>query len=419
MNDIATLGIPKLPSPLHMTTFTADSARIRLDIELPAPERLDSFEKAGPRAKIWFDPAHTTVGLLTAGGLCPGMNDVVRSVVLELRHRYGVERVLGFRYGFEGLDPHAAAPPVVLTLDQVRDIHLRGGTLLGTSRGAHDPERLVESLARQRVDVLFAIGGDGTMRAAHGLHLAARKAGLALGVVGIPKTIDNDVPFVDKTFGFDTAVATARLVIEAAHAEARSVRNGVGLVKLMGRNAGFIAAHATLASRDVNACLIPEVGFELERLYGWLERRLSERGHAVVVIAEGCAERLASTQGQSVDSSGNRRFSTRESDVGRSLASRIEAHFGAIPTPLTLKLLDPSYLLRGLRASSEDAMYCDALARNAVHAAMAGKTDMLVGRWHRAFTHVPLANVIATTKTVDPEGEVWRQVLESTGQPPL
>jgi 6-phosphofructokinase 1 len=401
--------------------FTPDSARVLREVELPRPRAHDGprvFERAGPRDTLFFEPARVTAGILTAGGVCPGINDVIRSLVLELRHGYGVEKILGFRFGFAGLVPSAEVEPVELTTEVVRDIHARAGTFLGTSRGLCDVAALADGLRKRRIDVLFTIGGDGTMRAAHSLYEEAARRSLRVGIVGVPKTIDNDIPFVDKTFGFDTAVAAARVAIDAAHAEARSVKRGIGLVKLMGRRAGFIAAQATLASHDVNACLVPEVPFDLrgpEGFLAWLDHRLEERNHAVVVVAEGCAENLASTASDR-DASGNVRFAGEGGDVGRHLRRAIEEHFDRIGRPVTLKYIDPSYMVRAVRATAEDAVFCDALARHAVHAAMAGKTDMLVGRWHRHFTHVALPDILAHDKRVDPGGELWRQVLESTGQ---
>jgi 6-phosphofructokinase 1 len=404
--------------------FTHDDAGVLYDIELPrhashvVPR---AFERAGPREMIFFDPKKVTAGVVTAGGVCPGINNVLRSIAVELRHRYGVERILGFRYGFAGLDVRSSEIPFELTTDVVRDIHSRGGTFLGTSRGICDVEFLTAGLAKWGVDVLFTIGGDGTMRAAHMIDAEARKRGMRVAVVGVPKTIDNDIPFVDKTFGFDTAIATARMAIDAAHAEARSVDRGVGLVKLMGRHAGFIATHATLASHDVNACLIPEVPFELGGPGGflaWLDERLARRRHALVVVAEGCSKGFEGLPVE-LDASGNVRFNTEAGDVGHLLRHAIEQHFEGSGRKATLKYIDPSYMVRALRATAEDAIFCDALARHAVHAAMAGKTDILVGRWHRRFTHVGLDDVLAHVKRVDPTSDLWCQVLESTGQPPF
>ena len=418
--NIRELGPRTVRSPLEASAFVADDARLLRDIELPRRPRPAAprfFELAGPREPLFFDPARTRAGIVTAGGVCPGINDVVRALVLELRHRYGVCSVAGFRYGFDGV-VSKVTPPIELDLASVATIHTSGGTMLGTSRGRAEPHAIVDALIARGIDLLLVVGGDGSMRAAHAVaeEVLRRKARIA--VVGVPKTIDNDIPFVDKTFGFDTAVATARIALEAAHAEASSVDRGIALVKLMGRNAGFVAADATLASHDVNACLVPEVPFELEGSGGflrWLERRLDARGHAVVVIAEGC--NLRAGRGAERDASGNERLAADDRDVGRRLKAVIERHFTADVRAVTLKYIDPSYIVRALRATAEDAVFCDALARNAVHAGMAGKTDLLVGRWHRRFTHVSLADVLSHEKRLDPRGAIWRQVLESTGQP--
>jgi len=424
--QVSVVGPAAIPSPVRLASrasFVTDDAYVLHDVDHPRarePGAPRAFQKAGPRAHLCFEPKKTTVGLVSAGGVCPGINDVIRAIVMELHHGYGVERILGFRFGFAGLDPASSQEPIVLDPAAVRDVHLRAGTMLGTSRGPHAPSAMVDTLSRLAVDALLVIGGDGSMRAAHAIHAEIARRYLPISVVGVPKTIDNDIPFVDKTFGFETAVATARLAVDAAHAEARSVANGVGLVKLMGRNAGFIAANATLASHEVNACLVPEVPFDLRGeagLLAWLERRLALRGHAVLVVGEGCMAAGLELP-KLLDASGNRELASPGHDVGRSLQRAIEEHFARRGLPLTLKYIDPSYMVRAQRANAEDAVFCDALARNAVHAAMAGKTDILVGRWHRSFTHVPLDVALAhEEKRIDPGGALWRHVVESTGQP--
>lgn len=408
-SPVRTLGPRAVRSPLDPSHFIADEARVLNEIELPRPKDRAApryFERAGARASLYFDPRSIHAGVVTAGGVCPGINDVIRAIVLELHHGYGVRAIQGYRYGFAGL----LATPLELTPETVSTIHMHGGTFLGTARGAIDTERLVDGLLQNGTDVLFAIGGDGTMRAAHAIAAELDRRSASVAVVGIPKTIDNDIPWVDKTFGFDSAVASARIALEAAHAEATSARRGVALVRLMGRNAGFVAAQATLASHDVNACLVPEVPFELPAFLDWLERRLDRRGHAVVVVAEGCS--IAGVRTTEHDPSGNVHLAADERDVGRALKRAIEGR-----APLTLKYIDPSYIVRAGRATAEDAVFCDALGRHAVHAGMAGKTDLLIGRWHRHFTHVALTDVLGREKRLDPKGALWRQVREATGQP--
>jgi 6-phosphofructokinase 1 len=429
---VRTLGPRTIASPLGLSTepndevpdFVPDDTRVLHQVELAAGQTVDAtraFEKAGPREKIYFAPATATAGIVTSGGLCPGINNVIRTIVLQLFHRYGVKTVFGFRYGFAGLDPASGLAPEMLTPDHVRHVHGRGGTMLGTSRGGHDPKVMVDTLEANGVDMLLAIGGDGTMRGAHAIAEEADRRGKKIAVVGVPKTIDNDIAFVDKTFGFETAVAMAKVAIDAAHTEATSARGGIGLVKLMGREAGFIAAHAALASHDVNVCLVPEVSFAVEGpngLLAYLEKRLATRGHAVVVAAEGCATSLpASLENAPRDASGNLSFQSASLDIGSHLRTRIVSYFKEKKIPVTLKYIDPSYMVRGVRADANDAIFCDELARAAVHAAMAGKTDVMVGRWHRAFTHVPLPLALSEKKRIDPDRELWLAVLETTGQP--
>lgn len=417
---LSPLGLSKTAND-EIPDYVRDGIRVLQHAELApgeSPDASRSFEKAGPREYLYFDPKVTRAAIVTAGGLCPGTNNVIRSLVLHLVHKYGISSVLGFRYGFAGLDPASKTPPIPLSTDDVRHIHARGGTMLGTSRGGHDAGVMCDTLAAHRIDCLFVIGGDGSMRGAHNIAAEALKRGMKLAVVGIPKTIDNDIPFVDKTFGFETAVSMAKVAIDSAHTEALSVLNGIGLVKLMGRNAGFIAAHAALASHDVNVCLVPEVRFDIDGPRGllpFLEHRLKTRGHAVVVVAEGCGVRL--TNGGPRDESGNLRFASADLDIGTHLKMRIDHHFSQLGVPITLKYIDPSYMLRGVPANAMDAVFCDELARYAAHAAMAGKTDVMVGRWHRSFTHVPLQLALSEKKRIDPDKELWLAVTETTGQP--
>lgn len=424
---IERLGPAEIPSPMpgrdvdpeHPNPFVADTHFIPLHITQDlAAERPGNilFEKAGPREKIYFDPARVTAGIVTCGGLCPGLNNVIRSLVMSLRCHYGVERILGFRYGYHGLNPANGHPPLELTPELVSDIHEQGGTILGTSRGPEDPEVMVRYLRELGVNILFPIGGDGTQRGAYKIHEAACAAGHALAVVGIPKTIDNDILYVSRTFGYGTAVNAARQVIDVAHTEARAVLNGIGLVKLMGRDSGFIAAGATLASGEVNYCLIPEQPFELEGARGLLfvlEERLRRKSHAVIVVAEGAGQHLIPRETVEKDASGN----VKHADIGLFLRDRITAHFRAKSIPVNVRYIDPSYLIRGLPADTEDAILCDGLARNAVHAAMTGRSGLIIGLVHNRMVHVPSHMITAGRKTVSLDGELWKAVLAVTGQP--
>jgi len=427
---VATLGECTYPSPLPLAppddetsgSFVHDDARVRHHIELRGAAggasgdgEVLSFEKAGARQDMFFDPAHTRAAIVTCGGLCPGINNVVRSAFYQLYHRYGVRQVLGIRYGFQGMNPMAGLPPVALTPEIVEEIHRQGGTSLGTSRGPQNVALMVDFLQHREIDVLLCVGGDGTQRGVHAIWEEVARRQLPISVIGVPKTIDNDIPFVYRSFGFYTALEKAREVIQGAHVESRGVPRGVGLVKLMGRYAGFIAAGATLASQEVNFCLIPEVPYELEGPGGFLEalgERLEERGHAVVVVAEGAGQNLFEDEPER-DASGNLKLH----DVGTYLKRRIGEHFKQQGAPVYLKYFDPSYFIRSVPANTSDSLYCDSLARHAVHAAMAGKTDVLVGYWHNVFIHVPIPAVVRRRKRLDPQGGVWIAVQECTGQP--
>ena len=386
---------------------TAEAAAARLcDVaDLPA------LEPGGPRKHLYFDPARTRAAIVTCGGLCPGLNNVIRGLVLEMADSYGITDVLGFRDGFRGL-VGASGDPVKLTRDFVADIHNRGGTILGTSRGNQDPDVMVATLVRLGVSVLFVIGGDGSLRGAKGIADAAARLGVELSVIGVPKTIDNDIPYLDQSFGFQTAFTRATDSIKAALTEASSTPGGIGLVKVMGRHSGFIACYASLASHDVDFVLIPEVPFSLDTFLGLLRKRVHRQGHAVIVVAEGAGQDLFTYDG-AVDASGNARLA----DIGTLLRERITADFAAAGEELTLRYVDPGYAIRSVAANGWDAVYCLRLAQTAVHAAMAGRTAMVVGRWHGRFVHIPIPVATGSRNQVDPNGDLWMSVLEATGQP--
>ena len=414
---ITVLGEPRFTSPIRRTV--SDDLRIPEQIvqDRQSPGSAGTlFELAGARTKLFFDPKRTRAGIVTCGGLCPGLNDVIRSLFLELYHAYGVKEVLGFRGGYQGLEPVRGREPIVLTKEFVDNIHKEGGTVLGTSRGPVDISRAVDNLIRRRIDILFTIGGDGTQRGGNELFQEAKRRGHALAVVGIPKTVDNDVAFVTRTFGYLTAVQEASKVLDRAHTEARSVHNGIALVKLMGRHAGFIAAGATVASQDVNFTLVPEVPFKLEGKRGFLaalQERILKRAHAVVVVAEGAGQDLLETGPAERDASGN----VKLKDIGLLLRERIEAHFKTEKIPAVMRYFDPSYLIRSSPANAEDSILCDLFARHAVHAAMAGKTGLVIGYLHDRFIHVPIEMLASRKKSMDPGGFAWSAVLAVTGQP--
>jgi 6-phosphofructokinase 1 len=422
------LGEPTVVSPMaglvqgrvSSPHYVHESDRVLLDDTLDGAEarlcdvsELPSLEPGGPREYLYFDPSLTRAAIVTCGGLCPGLNNVIRGLVLELADNYGITDVLGFRDGFRGMV--GEAEPVRLSREVVAGIHNRGGTVLGTSRGGQDPALMVGTLERLGVSLLFVIGGDGTLRGAAKIADEAGRRGLALSVIGVPKTIDNDIPLLDQSFGFQTAFTRATESIKSAHIEASSTPNGVGLVKLMGRHSGFIACYAALASHDVDFVLIPEVPFGFDGPGGFtarLRERVRRQGHAVIVAAEGAGQDLLDQDGE-VDASGNARLA----DVGALLRQKIAEGFASAGEELSLRYVDPGYAIRSVPANGWDAVYCLRLAQAAVHAAMAGRTAMVVGRWHGRFVHIPIPVATGSRNQVDPNGDLWMSVLEATGQP--
>ncbi len=428
---VTSLGKGGVVSPLKNTQradspvykFVSEQERILYDVSLDEFNRCRetgetpvSFEKAGPGETIFFEPAKTKVAIITCGGLCPGLNNVIRSLVNQLTYRYGISRILGIKYGYEGLIPKYNHPVVDLTAQMVSEIHLSGGTFLGTSRGNQDVGQMVDTLEILNINVLFCIGGDGTLRGAHAIYQEIEKRKLRISVAGIPKTIDNDIDLIQKSFGFESAFSIANDIIRNAHNEASGANNGIALVKLMGRDSGFIAASAALAIQEVNFVLIPEISFDLYGPAGFLNvlrKRLEERHHAVVVVAEGAGQDLFEPGADEKDASGN----VKHKDIGLLLKEKIKEEFNAKEFPHSIKYIDPSYIIRSAPANANDSKFANLLAQNAVHAALAGKTDFVVGFWNDQFTLIPISMAVAKRKKIDIESELWWNVLEATGQP--
>jgi 6-phosphofructokinase 1 len=433
---IPSLGVPKVESPISTAPmycrdggliqrgFVSDTegvlvydTRDYLEGLQPGAEVL-YFQMAGPRESIYFDPSKVHCAIVTCGGLCPGTNDVIRAIVLELHHLYRVRHIYGVRYGFQGFIPRYHHDLLKLSPEVVANIHTFGGTILSSSRGPQDVGEIVDALERLNIHILFLIGGDGTLRAASLICDEVNDRGLQISIIAVPKTIDNDIPFVYRSFGFDTAVEVATDAIRAAHTEALGAPNGIGLVKLMGRYSGFIAANAALALREVNFVLIPESDFDLNGesgLLAMLEARLQSRGHAVIVVAEGAGQKFFVEEELPRDPSGN----IKPGDIGLLLQDKIKEYFENIQMEINLKYIDPSYLIRSMPANYNDRIYCGFLGQNAVHAGMAGKTAMLVSRWHRHYVHVPIKATVGKRKELQLDSPLWRSVLESTGQPSL
>lgn len=426
---IPVLGEAKIPSPLkgkikggYTSRFVSDTDRIislvdarKINECLERGQALSSFEKAGPREKIYFDPNKLKCAIVTCGGLCPGLNDIIRSVVLELHYCYGVRNIYGIRYGLEGFIPEYGHPVMELAPKSVSNILDMGGTILGSSRGTQDIDAVVDCLERMNIGILFMVGGDGTLMAANRIADEINARNQKIGVIVIPKTIDNDIVLVSRTFGFDTAVDIATNAIKGAHNEAVGYPYGIGLIKLMGRHAGFLAATAALAQQDANFVLIPEIEMDLQGECGFLaalEKRIIDRKHAVVVVAEGAGQQFFSDQKKEYDPSGNIKLK----DIGLFLKTEITEWFKLKKIPISLKYIDPSYMIRSLPANANDSVFCGFLGRDAVHAGMAGKTKLLISHWNNHYVHIPMEASAGKRKNVDPQGKLWQSVLEATGQ---
>lgn len=428
---IKSLGNCNVDSPLKLSRvqgdgvfdYVDDEDRVVMDSSLKNFHLLKennqlpiSFEKAGPRDRLYFEPAKTKAAIVTCGGLCPGLNNVIRSLVMELHYRYNVKNILGIQYGFEGFIPKYNHPYIELNPDVVSNIHTMGGTILGSSRGMQDVNVIVDELEKLNINILFCIGGDGTLKGANAIHEEIQNRNLKISVCGIPKTIDNDIGFIEKSFGFETAFSIAQEIINNAHNEATGAYNGIALIKLMGRDSGFIAANAALSTLEVNFVLIPEIEFDLYGENGFLkqlEKRLERRHHALIVIAEGAGQNFFKDMDSQYDASGN----IKHHDIGMFLKEKIKIEFESKDISHTIKYIDPSYIIRSAPANANDSKFCSQLAQNAVHAAMAGKTGFVIGYWSHNFVLLPIPVTIKKRKKVDTESELWWNVLEVTGQP--
>ena len=413
--QIPSLGAATIPSPLKHTAFVEEGERVvyhtaEAKLREECPEGMLSFERAGARKTIFHDPARTKAAILTAGGLCPGLNDVIKSLTITLLTHYNVSGVYGIPYGYRGLNPANALMPMHLSADLVDNIHEQGGTILGSSRGREESSVMVDTLLGLGINILFCIGGDGTARGAHDLAQEIARRHLPISVIAIPKTVDNDISFIDQSFGFSTAVRTAGGFITGAHNEAKGAFNGVGLIKVMGRDSGFIAAYASLANPYVNYCLVPEEKFTLREgpraLLPHLEQRLARKHHAVIIVAEGAGQEFFDGVPERRDASGNK----LHNDIGTFLKGEIISYFKEKGIEINLKYFDPGYSIRSVQAEGEDAVFCSLLAQCAVHAGMSGKTDMMVGHWAGEFTHVPIPLATQSRKKLDLNGPLWNGV---------
>jgi 6-phosphofructokinase 1 len=338
--------------------YITDKAFVKSDSFFYMRDSDVGFLRGGPRKHIALKPEKVKVVILTCGGLCPGLNVVIRELVMSLWFNYGVRNIHGIQWGYGGIYDESAW--MELNPSVVKDIHTLGGTILGTSRGGFDGEKIVDTFVAKGINMIFSIGGDGTHRGILAMSKEIEKRGLKIILAGIPKTIDNDIPIIDRSFGLESSVEQAVKAIQSANIEANSVKNGVGLVKLFGRSCGFIALKAALASRDVNICLIPESGFQLYGEHGLLEflfKRLRFKQHCVIVVAEGAGsailDKTVSGTGKT-DKSGNPILP----DIGNILKEEIKKSSEEKGVEVTLKYIDPTYIIRSCPANSFDVNYC-------------------------------------------------------------
>ncbi|KAI6681914.1 hypothetical protein NL676_035795 [Syzygium grande] len=420
-------NLPTYPNPLQNNPSYSVVKQYFVDFDDTVPQKIvvhkDTprgvhFRRAGPRQQVYFESDDVHACIVTCGGLCPGLNTVIREIVCGLYNMYGVKRVLGIDGGYKGFYARNTIP---LTPKVVNDIHKRGGTILGTSRGGHDTKKIVDSIQDRGINQVYIIGGDGSQRGASLIFEEVRRRGLKVAVAGIPKTIDNDIPVIDKSFGFDTAVEEAQRAINAAHVEAESVENGIGVVKLMGRHSGFIAMYATLASRDVDCCLIPESPFYLEGaggLFEYIDKRLKENGHMVLVVAEGTGQELMSKSIESLDNSKDASGNKLLQDVGLWISQRIKDHFSQQgKMAINLKYIDPTYMIRAVPSIASDNVYCTLLAQSVVHGTMAGYTGFTSGLVNGRQTYIPFYRITEKQNKVVITDRMWARLLSSTNQP--
>ena len=420
--QIQQLGSGKYDNPIRGENFVNDDERIafasqvkNLNRQFNTNDPIPSFEKAGARRNIFHNPSTTRVGIVTCGGLCPGLNNVIKGLVNVLEQSYGIDHIFGIRYGYKGLTSHSQHKPIRLTTSNVNQIHQQGGTILGSSRGNQDPEEMVDELQAKNINLLFCIGGDGTLKGAQAIAETANQRKSNISIVGVPKTIDNDLGFVEKTFGFETSVQISTDIISSAYSEARGAENGIGIVKLMGRDSGFIAATASLANSVVDFCLIPEISFQMtgpNNICEAIQKRLLEKNHAVIVVAEGAGQDLFNNNKKKLDASGN----ILKDDIGELLKQGLSKHFKSQKIPINIKYLDPSYHIRSVAANASDSVFCYLLAEYAVHAGMSGKTNLVIGYWNNFFTHVPIQLATEERRVVELDSALWRGVVSATQQ---
>mmetsp|Transcript_20291 Transcript_20291/g.48093 ORF Transcript_20291/g.48093 Transcript_20291/m.48093 type:complete len:415 (+) Transcript_20291:167-1411(+) len=379
------------------------------DTQKPNPLLSSGCLRANAARQLFWEPNKVKAAVVTCGGLCPGLNSIIRGVTKCLWNEYGVREILGITAGYNGLSDPETHPPVKLTEEMVRDIHMKGGSIIKAARGGFDAEKICDNLQRLGITVLFLVGGDGTQFAGHLLYEAARKRRLAVSIVGIPKSIDNDVVLFDRTFGFDTAVAKASEVIRNALVEASSCDRGVGIVKLMGRDSGFVAMHAATAADVVDLCMIPEVKVDMKDVIEHVDATLAKKKYMVIAVAEGAGQELVSTGKQ--DDTGH----TVYGDIGVFLKDTLNKHLKA--SGGRTFYIDPSYIIRSVPITPNDHIYCVRLANDAVHTAMRGYTGVCVGAMHNVVCMLPSRLIASGKKKVRPHSSSWQGCVQTCNMP--
>jgi len=367
--------------------------------------------RANATRHIYWDPKDVRAAIVTCGGLCPGLNSVVRELTDCLYNEYGVKDILGMRGGYHGLSNPEELTPMYLTPKIVNEIHMKGGSVLMAGRGGNDCIRIVDKLKERDINMLFVVGGDGTQSGAHALFLEARKRKMPISIVGVPKSIDNDVMYFDKTFGFESAVAEAVSVIRGSFVEATSANRAVSIVKLMGRDAGFVSMYAAVASNLVDLCLIPEVDVKLQDVLAYVDKVLAQKGYMVVAVAEGAGQNFVESEG--VDPTGH----TKYGDVGVFLRDAINEHLKRSDDGGRSFYFDPSYMIRAVPANPIDHIFCSRLSRDAVHTAMRGYTGVCVGPIHNIIIIMPMNNIASRQKTVNVHRNMWQVCVHQSGMP--
>ena len=412
INDIDCVKIfdgKKIKNPLKNNDAFKDSYFVEEDtliktniIKTTDSDEENYFVRAGPRKEIAWDPIHTKVAIVTCGGLCPGLNTVIRELYITLHHKYGVKFVYGVKNGYKGFYSDNL---VRLDDDIIRDIHHKGGSILGTSRGGTDVKKIVDSIAHRGISHLYAIGGNGTQKGLFEINKEIKKRGLCVSVVGIPKTIDNDLCIIDKSFGFDTSVQEAQRAIQAAKVEIEAFNNAVGIVKVMGRNSGFIAMYSSLASKDVDCCLIPEIPFDIEYDHGvlhYIKECLHKKDKILIVVSEGAGQHYI-----------NDPVNKNLNDFGIWLCEVVRSN---VPN-VCIKYIDPTYTIRAITPNASDSIYCTILAQSAVHGAFCGYTNFIVGPVNGKHAYIPLQMAIHETNTVSEDDRMWFRLISANGQP--